>query len=470
MKYIKTLIAIISMSLLSGCNDFLEVDQIGKSTIPVFFSDMDGVRAALPGAYSRVYKYYGGEFILYPDVAGDMLQLEIAGDNNMISQYNYNSNSAEEITAVGGIWTDAYEALVNVNNILEYYPSLLLAYPQNKDELEIIKAEALFLRALIHFDLVRVYAQPYNFTTDASHIGIPVLLKTPSSDDNVSRNTVKETYTQIIKDLKESETIYGSEAGSSSSFYASKRAVYGLLARVNLYMENWTDAIDYSTLAITTTPLSQGQNYLDMFLKLSEDDESLFKLNGKFKKPNIIKFYSLQSPLGYASNKLTNLLNENPDDIRLQLLDTSTDIFGTLKYVKENVAIADRRYDINVLRTSEMYLIRAEANNNLDAIDLAKNDMKVLLARAYQKEVNEIIILENTQEEIANLIDKERAKELCFEGHRLFDLTRTKQNVVRDDNTTSIVKEVLYPNSKFILPIPQKEVDINTGIIQNEGY
>lgn len=472
MKYIKTIITVFSFILVTNCDSFLEVDQIGKSSIPVFFSDMDGIRGALPGAYSSVYKYYGEELVLYPDVAGDMLQLVSVGDNPMLSQYNYNSNPQDELTAVGGIWTDANEALVNVNNILEYQPELLDAFPESADELRIIKAEALFLRALIHFDLVRVYAQPYNFTADASHIGVPVILKTPSSDDNVARNTVKEVYTQIIKDLKESETLYGDETGSESSYYASKRAVYGLLARAFLYTENWTEAVSYSTLAINSTPLAEGQDYLDMFLEVEDDDESLFKLNGKLKSPELISFYNLQSPLGYASEKLMNLLDENPDDLRLQLLEfnSGANTYGTLKYLKESLPIAEKYYNIIVLRTSEMYLIRAEANNNLDALTEAITNVKTLLARNYQKEVSEITITENTKEAVAALIDVERTKELCFEGHRLYDLTRTKQDMVRDASTSSNIKEVLYPNSMFILPIPQKEMDVNTGMIQNEDY
>lgn len=468
MKYIKTLLVVFSLILLNSCDDFLEVDQVGKSTVPVFFSDMDGIRAALPGAYSTVYEYYGEEFVLYPDVASDMLQVNTTGENAMISQYNYISNPQEEITAVGGIWTSALEALVNVNNILKYHPALLQQYPKSENELEVIKAEALFLRALIHFDLVRVYAQPYNFTADASHIGIPVLTDTPSSDDNVARNSVGEVYTQIVNDLKDAELLFGDGAATNSSYYATINAVYGLLARVSLYMEDWTEAARYASLAISKTPLSEGNAYLDMFLEVYDTDESLFKLNGKLKNPEIIDYYNYANPLGYASDKLNILLNENPEDLRLQLINDTTS--GTLKYAKIDVDISDRYYNIIVLRTSEMYLIRAEANNNLDNIDLAKEDLKTLQARNLQKDLSEITISENTKETVAALIDKERSKELCFEGHRLYDLTRTKQDMIRDDNTTSAVKEVLYPNSLFVLPIPQKEMDVNTGMIQNEDY
>ncbi|MDO6737507.1 RagB/SusD family nutrient uptake outer membrane protein [Wenyingzhuangia sp. 2_MG-2023] len=471
MKYLKTLITIVSVSLLSSCSDFLEVDQIGQTTIPVFFSDMDGMRAALPGAYSKVYDYYGDEFLLYPDVAGDMLQLATAVENNMISQYNFTSNPAEEITAVGMIWRNALEALVNVNNILEYQPNLLINFPKSEQELNQIKAEALFLRALIHFDMVRVYAQPYNFTNDASHIGVPVLTITPSSDDHVPRKTVREVYAQIEKDLIESALIFENTGDTSSSFYATKNAVYGLLARMYLYMENWQKAIDYASLVIDSTSLSEGQDYLDMFLKIENDDESLFKLNGNLKTPYLNKFYTLEAPLAIASTKLKDLLNENTEDIRLGLLDVET--LTSLKFLKpfSNIGdIQDNDYHIIVLRASEMYLIRAEAYTQLSNLDLAKADLKTLMARNYQTTVAAVTIAENTQEELKALIDKERIKELCFEGHRLYDLTRTKQNLTRDTNTTSTVKEITYPSNKFVLPIPQKEMDVNNAMIQNEGY
>ncbi|WP_010136605.1 RagB/SusD family nutrient uptake outer membrane protein [Ochrovirga pacifica] len=471
MKKIKTTITILSLSFFTSCSDFLEVDPIGKTTISVFFSDMDGIRAALPGAYSKVYDYYGDEFLLYPDTAGDMLQLATAVENNMISQYNFTSNPAEEITAVGMIWRNALEALVNVNNMLEYQPALLEKFPSNEQELTQIKAEALFLRALIHFDLVRVYAQPYNYTNDASHLGVPVLTKTPSSDDHVPRKTVNEVYQQIEKDLKEAALLFENSDDATSSFYASKNAVHALLARMYLYMENWEQAINYASLVIDSTPLSQGQDYLDMFLKIENDDESLFKLNGNLKTPYINKFYNQETPLAIASTKLTNLLNENTEDIRLDLIDTET--LTSLKFLKpfSNIGeIKDNDYHIIVLRASEMYLIRAEAYTELSNIDLAKEDLKILMARNYQTTTAAITLNKNTQEELKTLIDKERSKELCFEGHRLYDITRTQQNLIREANTTSTVKEITYPSTKFVLPIPQKEMDVNKAMIQNDGY
>ena len=70
----------------------------------------------------------------------------------------------------------------------------------------------------------------------------------------------------------------------------------------------------------------------------------------------------------------------------------------------------------------------------------------------------------------ANLIDlirRERVKELCFEGHNFFDITRWKQDLVRERNTTSSVKRIAYPSDLFVLPIPQTELFANDNMQPN---
>jgi hypothetical protein len=467
-------ISILIVFALNSCDGYLEVDEVGKSSIPVFFADMDGVRAAVPGAYSLLYSYYDFGFMLYPDAAGDMLRMNVVGaDTKMINEYNYNATPEDEITPVGRIWRDAYEALANVNNILEYHPDLVNEFPQDVDELAAIKAETLFMRALIHFDLVRVYAQPYNFTSDASHLGIPVLLRTPAPDDNEPRSTVEETYFQIEEDLQEALELFEITTFEAQNNYrASRLAVLSLLARVSLYKENWSDAVDYATQVINEKSLSQGQDYLDMFNTVRANDETIFRLSGKLKSSAVGQFYNTTNPTGFADSKLVSLLDSEPEGLRLQLLkrEEGDPTAFTLKYYKPGVDVGDVQHDMLVFRVSEMYLIRAEANASLNNLEAAKEDIKTLQARAQQKTVEEIDILESTTPSLLALIANERAKELCFEGHRLFDLTRTKQDMVRSSDTNAGVSTVTYPDYRFALPIPQTELNANTNIIQNPGY
>ncbi|HLW10506.1 MAG TPA: RagB/SusD family nutrient uptake outer membrane protein, partial [Fermentimonas sp.] len=234
MKFVSKIIISLSLfSALASCN-FLEVETVGRTTMPNFFSDVDGLRAGLVGSYSKMYSYYSSEFYKYPEVAGNMIDLNIVStDIEMIDQYNFTSDPEQEVGAVGYIWRKILEALANVNNVLEYAPPLIQEYPSQKATIENIQAQALFLRALCHFDLFRVYAQPYNYTADASHLGVPVLTMTPGPDDLPSRKTAKQVFDQILKDLHDAEVLFG-ERPMQNEYHVSKEAVWGLLSRVYL--------------------------------------------------------------------------------------------------------------------------------------------------------------------------------------------------------------------------------------------
>ena len=72
-----------------------------------------------------------------------------------------------------------------------------------------------------------------------------------------------------------------------------------------------------------------------------------------------------------------------------------------------------------------------------------------------------------SDEELIRLIEKERVKELCFEGHNFFDIVRWKQDLVREKNTNSSMKKMVYPSDYFVLPIPQTELNANTNMQPN---
>jgi hypothetical protein len=113
-----------------------------------------------------------------------------------------------------------------------------------------------------------------------------------------------------------------------------------------------------------------------------------------------------------------------------------------------------------------MYLNRAEAYLNKGQISEAISDLKKIISRATGKAISEISITEDV-ESLREEINHERAKELAFEGHRLYDITRRKNDLVREFSTNSIVQEISYPSDLFVLPIPQKELDANTNIAPN---
>jgi hypothetical protein len=453
---------------LSSCSDFLEVYPLGKTTIPVFFSDMDGIRSAIPGLYSKVYTYYTGEFYFYPDVAGNMVSLPvISSDAKMVNQYNFTSDPEQETTAVGKIWLDIFTAIANANNILTSLPSLKENYPQHLKELERYEAEALFIRALGNFDLVRVYAQPYNYTTNALHPGIPLLRKSPGPDDNPKRATVKAIYDFIEEDLLLAEKQFGDQP-MTSAWFASKKAVQALLARVYLYRENWTEAIKYATYVIDAKALDQGRNYLKIYSDMATGNECLFRLNGHLKSKSLGAFYDYTAPSVLAADTLMTLFNDTTD-LRAGLFRNTKNGQGKVstKYLVTSTTVEeDIHYDPLVLRLAEQYLIRAEAYVHQARFDLAAADVKQIRGRALQVDPGSLTLTEDSTS-VAGAIELERIKEFCFEGQHFFDITRRKQNLVRGSTTNSTVKHLAYPNDLFVLPISQKELNANKNMTGN---
>mgnify|MGYP000780135395 FL=1 len=141
------------------------------------------------------------------------------------------------------------------------------------------------------------------------------------------------------------------------------------------------------------------------------------------------------------------------------------------KYKKDNNGLYGHS-DPFVVRCSEMYLIRAEAlcNRTNPDLDGAAADLKALIARATGKKAEEITLEYSGQDGMNALIERERMRELCFEGHRLLDIARRHQNLVRDESSSAITKTLEYPDYRFVLPICQLEMDSNPAMQQNPGY
>lgn len=450
----------------SSCEKYFEVDNSTRQTIPKNFSTIEGFRASISGTYNAVIDYYSNyQFYMYADVAGNMTNIIKPGFGFLREQHDFISSPDDELLAVGYYWRFGWTAVANANNIIEYYPGFLETNPGTKAELDLIKAQALFVRALGHFDLCRAYAQPYNYTADASHPGIPVVTRNPSPEDGYARSTVKQVYDQIIKDLKDAEELFGNSA-APTQYYASKKAVQALLARVYLYAENWDEAIDYSTLVINASTLANTSNYADMFNKPVPGVETIFLLNGKQKSKALGEAYALKDPTYIPADTLIKLFDD-PTDIRFQLFQLDGSRYLTKKWnLIPAPAASQDHYDPIILRASEMYFIRAEANLAKDRFSETANDMKVIIGRALNKPVGDIV-LDESEAALQSTIIRERAKEFCFEGQNFFDITRMKQDLIRGSNTTSLVKRLNYPSDLFILPIPQQEIDANPAMRGN---
>lgn len=447
---------------LSSCQDFLTVEEKGKVVIPSFLSSPDGLNAALTGTYNKLYGYRDAEFTKYGDVAGNMLTLINSGEGaDMVDQYNFTSDPSQEIGAVGAIWSDIYECMANANNVIQYAPQIAEDFPAKADYCTRIKAEALFIRALCHFDLVQCYAQAYNYTADASHLGVPVLTITPGPDDNPSRGTVAQVYQRIIDDLNSAISDFENKE-VTNYHYVTPRAVHALASRAYLYKEDWAKAYSEAVIAIDGESLPAGSAYSQIWTNLDTATGVIFRLAGNDRNSKLKEFYTT---VAVPADTLISLFDA--DDIRLTALRNAS---GT-HCSKYDAMIGNevKRNDPIVLRLAEQYLNAAEAACMLSDYTNARLYIKAILSRAVNASYAENLLAQTQDSQLLSVIRKERQKELFGEGHNFFDIRRWNQDLIREWKTNSTVREMKYPDDRFVLPISQYELNANTSIQPNPG-
>ena len=466
MKIVKNIHGLLICSaalVLTGCSDFLEVDVKGKATIPSFLSDPQGLHAAMVGTYNKMYLYVDNEFTKYGDVAGNMVSFpSAASSGDMVAQYNSTSDESQITGAVGYIWRKIYVAQANANNIIEYAPSVIKDYPTYEKACNNYLGQALLIRAMCHFDQCRAYAQPYNYTADASHLGVPILLRAAGANDTPSRSSVSDVYKQVLADLEQASTLLTDNV-ADDYHYASLQAVNCMFSRVYLYMEDWENALKYAKQAIGSQQLAQGDTYLKMFDDLSTQGEAIFRLSGVEMSGYLKSFYENTCE---PADTLLSLFDR--DDLRLKLLRNSAGSKRCMKYSASKVPGEEpKRDDPFIFRLSEEYLNAAEAAWNLRNYSEARNYVKAIIERAVGTAKADAVLNSYSDTSLIDLIRLERVKELCFEGHNFFDITRWKQNLVRESKTTSTAKFIAYPSDYFVLPIPQDELYANTSMQPN---
>ena len=470
MKKIINLIVSLSLLMANTSCSFLEVERIGKSDIQTYFSEVTALEPAMNGIHNLMFSFYDRYHILYSEICADALILSASSGGTWVDYQNFVATSNYETSAVGYIWKSGYEIINNANQVIHWAPLLKEAYPHDVEMIDNVTASAYFVRALIHFDLCRVYGQNYTYTDNAGHLGVAIRDKIPSLSETIARSTVKQCYQQCLDDINMALQTYSNCA--YDAFRPTPLACKALLARIYLYMNDMTNAEKYASEVIAQKNLTPRNEYLEMFCDPQEvGEEAIYRLNGFDQTNSLNSMFDYLSPDARPASGL--LAKFADDDIRKQLFSYSysgTDYPNVmLKYTCTADVKSDeeRYYNISVFRLSEMYLIRAEARCALGILDGAESDLKALIARATGRNASEIDLAWSTANELDSLINEERQKELCFEGHRFFDIARRHEDLIRDGSTTSTVSRLEYPDNRFVLQIPYVEIDANHDMQQN---
>ncbi len=467
-------IAIIAALTLNSCS-FLEVTKLGKSTIENYFSDVAALEESINGLYYLTSSAYTKYQILYPEVAGDNVVLydEMASWDNI---YRFQADEIDETSAVGYIWKSNYEIIINTNYIIFYGNELFEDYPQESERISSAIAQAHFIKALAELNLSLAYSQHYTYTPDASHWGIVLIEGLPNLTAKFVRTTAAESYADIIRNLDIAESMVR-DATVNSKYFATSSAIQALKARVYLYMEDYENAEKYASMVIDSGKyqLTSKEDYGRMFMEPGYvGSEEILVFNGYGQNQNLADYFDYQAYELTLSSNLQGIFGKRTDtdrDVRYAMASHDGKFGINLKYNKVlNYDESNRYYNIHLLRLSELLLTRAEAAVHLNDNARAEDDLKTLRARALGVDKSSVSVTYGSEEDLLEQILDERNMELFTEGHRFYDLVRTRHNVEKPYlKVDDIPLSMQYPNDRFVLPIPSVELEANEIIQPNPG-
>lgn len=492
--------AILAASLSSCVNDWLDVAPSDGTDADAALTSSSDLAAARTGMYaalkgnSNLVDYYGQQFFVYGDVhAGDDYQYNNLGGSNRASfYYDMNYQTASEFNTSTVSWQSPYVVIGRANRIIAAAEGGALSdAAEAKATIDQYAAEAKVLRALAHFDLVRIYGKPYTEDQGAS-LGVPLVTEVLESNAKPARSTVAEVYTQVVKDLTEAISS-NALATETEPGYVSVWGAKAILSRVYLNMGDYANALSVAEDIIKNSGAAlwtRDQYFKAWDASTPNESEFLFRLNvaGSTDNNDLNGIGNLQQRDGYkemvATKKFVDMLTSDPEDVRNDMFLPATAAKEVATYGTNKVYLNKLRGQggnlrnvtiVPIIRLSEVYLTAAECafrnNDKTKAVeylnDLVKNrtTTEASLATVDNITLERILI--------------ERRKELIGEGQRYFDALRNNETITRYTSEAdkgwhkTLSKDAQSFDRdyfKAIAAIPQAEINANPNIKQNTGY
>ena len=403
----KYIIIIFAALLFVGCDDFLDIQPVGK----IIAETGEEYRALLTDVYSRFPEDRGLTTFRSDEIAADATYLKDYDYESYFDLWNWTDYNRDAATANFN-WRSYYHSCYIANYIIEHKNDITKATQKEIDQLV---GECYMMRAYIHFVLVNIYAQAYTHCDPATTRGVPLAVK---ADVNaiLQCSSVEQVYKQILDDIDSAEELMNVERWDEGLTYRfNTTTAHALRARVALYMGDWALALQESKKVVEKYPDLEDLNSSSALLPTNyKSVESIMALEQVI-KPDLMK-------VGYVEPALLGMFR-------------SGDSRKTKYFSARNMRIyqyRERNADEErcTFRAGEFYLIAAEAANELNEQGEALQYLKKLMEKRYTAKkypdyssALDGLAQDALREEIAN----ERRRELAYQGHRWFDLRRTTQ-------------------------------------------
>ncbi|PKV63187.1 RagB/SusD family nutrient uptake outer membrane protein [Pontibacter ramchanderi] len=460
-KYSYILAAALGLSVMTGCEERLEVAPTTQVEADIAVTDFNSLDKAALGAYSAVQSsdYYGYRYAFYNEVYSD--NMEFIGTFTTDREAT-NRNFTASNLQINNTWSAIYVVINRANTVITQAERLFTAGTITAEQRDAIQGEMYFLRGLAYFDLVKVFG------------GVPLELNATTGLPDIQflpRSSEQDVYNSIISDLTNAENMLGTTE-SSDPRRASGLAASALLARVYLQNGNYAQAQAKASQVIESGAFELMPTFASIFTtEGSGNRESIFEVDfttndqnslGSATNPNTPgqKFYVRQGTYEALQASAAN------GDTRFQAtvrVEGSANRRRLLKY-EDAVNNAD---NVIVIRLAEMYLIRAEAavrqtanggDNILPVLPTVLADINAIRSRAGLPR-----LLALTNRAALDEILRQRRLEFVGEGLRFIDLRRYNQ-------TCSVLGFCDAQAFRNLWPIPLQQIERNPNLDKNEGY
>lgn len=458
--------ALIAATVINACGNFLNLPPLQDLDADGALTSAQGMETAISGAYQIIQggNMWGGNMLTMTEVFGDFALPERGNldfHTGMYANRNLNFFNAHGRDC----WGASYDGINRVNNVLSRLDKVSDLSDANRTRL---RGEALFLRGLFHFELVRWFGLPAGAVNGNSQAGV-VIRTEPTTSPNAqgprARSTVAEVYAQVIKDLTDAEAALP-VAGATGYINgrASKGAAAALLARVYFQQNDFARAAESASRVIANTNYRLADLntvFGDNAPKGGGSPEVIFDIRNRDDNNNngigdASRFDGFTIPFISASDTLKRLISSFPASDKRR------------SYVQDEGASPNRLFinkfsavvmNIPVLRMGEIYLTRAESRAETGDPAGALADLNAVRARAGIPALTGL-----TGTALRDAIRRERAMELMFEGDRFQNLKRMRGLNI---NPLNVNQRLAFDAPQLLWKIPDTEMNANPQMQQN---
>ncbi len=464
-KYVSRIgLFVIGVAVLASCDDLLETSPSTEVDPDTAQESVDGIEAIMTSVYNRLQSQwrYGREITLGPDVLADNAA------QHPVTSGRYDGMSVNSPGSHISFWNTGYLTINEANYVIEGADQVEDAGEETRQRL---RGEALFQRGFVYFDFARTYGYEPDREVDG-WTQSAIIRTEPTRDvgdaDLRSRSTNEEVYSQALEDLEEAvDLLEGIDRGV---FFANYAGGHALLARLNLYLENWQDAVDHAEIALAETGaelLTDESDFADsnpfdqvpnpesiMELNIDPVEESLGSNVGLCPYTNPTHWHDVM-----PSQDLIEVFDE--EDYRLNLIGEADD--GHPYSRKWDCSTGAFDDNVPLVRVPEMYLIMAEAHAELGQWEDAHDALNTLREA---RGLDPVSGYNDAESFIVDEVFPERRRELHFEGHRFYDLKRRAMDIPKQED----LPDLPYDDYRVLSYIPSGEVDNNPNLDNNPGY